>query len=192
MSDKLLEIHKKYAKDEEQLKLIVEHCEIVATIAMWCASKTDKEVDLTTLKTACLLHDIASYGFMHSDFDRKYYAQHAILGSKIVLEEDFTQQVADIIETHVLLGLSKAEIVAFGFHLPHKDYTPRTIEAEILCYADRFHSKKPVINTYESFTKGLKKQGFNRQLELMDVMVAKYGLPDLEQLAKKFNHPIAT
>ena len=91
----------------------------------------------------------------------------------------------------MLLGLSKEEIAQHSIKLPSKDYVPGSIEAEILCYADRFHRKKPAFLRTESYLTFLREKGFDEQIKRMNRLVETYGIPDLEQLAKTYRHPIS-
>ena len=44
-------------------------------------------------------------------------------------------------ERHTGTGLTAREIVRQGLPLPHQDFTPESIEEQIVCYADKFYSK---------------------------------------------------
>jgi uncharacterized protein len=78
-----------------------------------------------------------------------------MLGAKILLDEGFDPRISQIVETHLLLGLTKDEILhpaGRAWPLPARDYEPQSVEAELLCYADRFHSKGPsVFNSFNVF-----------------------------------------
>jgi uncharacterized protein len=90
-----------------------------------------------------------------------------------------------------LLGLSKAEITQLDsqFIVPAKDYTPQTIEAELLCYADRFHSKHPTFNDPDTFLARLT-DNLPIQAERYTKYMQRFGRPDIALLAKKYDHPI--
>ena len=151
-------LHRKYAPNDETFQLVYGHCQVVAEIALWCADNLTEQVDIDRdlLRAAALLHDIATYGLLGAD--SAYYTQHAILGAALLSEEGLDSQMTDIVKTHVLLGLSRQEIQEQGWHLPDRDYFPTSIEGEILCYADRFHSKRPVFNGYVNFLANLRKE----------------------------------
>lgn len=186
-------LHKKYAPNETDYQGVYKHCEIVAEIALWCADNVKEKVDKDVLKTAALLHDIGSYPFLAAwevrEEYRKWYVQHGILGAKILQDEGVDERVWNIVETHVLMGLTKDEIVKTDMRLPPRNYEPSTIEGRILCYADRFHSKDPNFNNFESF--------YNRLLESLPLQAAKFmawskefGIPGINELAAKYDHPI--
>src|SRR5690606_6605552 len=139
------------------------------------------------LSASALLHDIGTYVFFANAGiqDKRYYKQHAILGAKIIQDEGYQQKIADVVETHILMGLSQEDIIDKELKLPLKDYQPTSIEAEILCYADRFHSKEPVFNTYKAFYERLRSD-FPSQAKKMEEAAQRFGVPDLLPLAKKY------
>lgn len=73
--------------------------------------------------------------------------------------------------------------------LPDKDYLPKTIEAKLVCYANRFHSKKPNFNSYDTFLNRLENE-LPAQAIKMKEWSAVFGIPDVVGLSKKYNHPI--
>lgn len=187
-------LHQRYAPNTVVLQLVYEHCQIVAEIALWCVEHKRLNVNKRILEASCLLHDIGTYA-LYSENDQSKndhnYKQHAIFGAALVLEEGFDVRIASAIKTHVLMGLSKKEIVKNGFGMPHKDYLPETIEGRLLCYADRFHSKTPVFNAYGPFLERIS-ETLPEQAKKLQLAAKEFGLPDIESLAKKYNHPIRT
>jgi uncharacterized protein len=187
-------MHHKYAANGLLYTLVTDHCHAVADIALWCADQIpDENVDKRLLEAAALLHDIGSYGFM-SDADGSVanhhtYAQHAMVGADILRAEGVDERIAQVVETHVQLGLTKEEIAQLGLGLPPRDMTPKSIEAEILCYADRFHSKRPKFNAYDTYEKFLQSV-FPMQVAKFRAAAEKFGRPDLLPLAKKYDHPL--
>ena len=186
------EVHHRYAQNDFVYKLVYEHCEIVAEIATWCVEQKNLSVDKDLLKASCMLHDIGTYALFDNkgiDGNEHNYKQHAIFGAALVLEEGFDSRVADIIRTHVLMGLSKKEIEEGRFGMPQKDYFPTTLEARLLCYADRFHSKHPTFNSYDTFLERLAKV-LPKQAEKFRQSAEEFGIPDIKALANKYGHPI--
>lgn len=190
--NEIKKLHKRYAQSEAAFKQVFDHCQIVAEISLWAADRTVEPVDKEILNAAALLHDIGTYLFFDEEGNSspsRFYPQHSILGAKIVQDEGCDPRIAGLIETHVLLGLTKQEIITKAFPLPARDYTPKTLEGEILCYADRFHSKKPQFNSFETFMKRLK-NNLPHQAEKFQKMSEQYGLPDIDELAARYGHPI--
>jgi uncharacterized protein len=186
------EVHKRYAQNDKIFELVYRHCQIVAEIALWCAEEKNLNVDLELLEAGCLLHDIGTYALFDAnglDGNEHNYKQHAIFGAALAVEEGFENRIADMIRTHVLMGLTKKEIIAGGIGMPQKDYLPKTLEAELLCYADRFHSKHPTFNAYETFLDRLE-NALPDQGQKLRIAAERFGIPDVEILSRKYNHPI--
>ncbi len=185
-------LHHKYAPNDIVYDLVYRHCQIVSDIASWCAENSQQKLDMDLLKKACLLHDIGSYAFFDANgqnLNERLYPQHAILGSKILQDEGIDSRLTDIVETHVLLGLTKSEIINTPWYLPERDYVPSSIEGELLCYADRFHSKHPTFNSYTTFLNGLKKD-LPLQAQKFELWSSRFGIPDIATFALKYGHPI--
>ncbi len=191
---KIREIHRRYAQSDKVFNLIYEHCQIVAEIAKWCVEQNKLNVDKDLLEASCLLHDIGTYALFDAegmDKNEHNYKQHAIFGAALIIEESLDIRIANIVRTHVLMGLSKKEIIDGGFGMPQKDYLPNTIEARLLCYADRFHSKLPIFNAYEPFLARLEK-GLPEQAVKLKQAANEFGIPDIFYFANKYGHPIRT
>lgn len=187
-------LHRKYAPNDRVYDLVYGHCQIVCEIALWCADniKDETKVDMALLKSAALLHDIGTYILFNNEgrvANNRMYPQHAILGAKIVADEGIDMRISKIIETHVLLGLTKQEIIDTPWALPARDYEPDTIEGELLCYADRFHSKYPTFNAYDSFLYGLKKS-LPLQAAKFEAWSKRFGIPDIDALANKYKQSV--
>lgn len=188
------QLHKKYAPNEHVFDLVYTHCKIVSEIAEWCVKQNSLRVDTAVLRAACLLHDIGTYVLFDTEGhveNQRLYPLHAIIGAKIIADEGFDTRIAQAVETHVLLGLSKAEITQpdSQFIVPAKEYTPQTVEAELLCYADRFHSKHPTFNDPDTFLAKLT-ANLPVQAERYAQYMQRFGRPDIALLAKKYDHPI--
>ena len=195
----IMALHRKYAPNDTVCELITTHCKIVNEIAQQCAARSSEQIDTELLQAACLLHDIGTYAFFDAQahgLNNRMYPQHGMLGAKIVADEGLDPRLADLIETHLLMGLSKDEILHtkrphdVDWPLPARDYIPTTIEGVLLCYADRFHSKHPTFNRYETFLAGLERY-MPLQAEKFKQSAERFGLPDIEALAKRYGHPIA-
>lgn len=186
-------LHRKYAPNELVFNHVYEHCAIVKEIAEWCVANAGLDnVDRDVLRASCLLHDIGTYVYFQDDGhiqNERLYLQHALLGAAIVRDEGIDDVIVSNIKTHVLLGLSKEEIMDKQLPIPARDYVPETIEGRLLCYADRFHSKNPRFNSFDSFSSHLE-NAFPEQAEKFKVWSEEFGIPDVEALSKKYEHPI--
>jgi uncharacterized protein len=188
------ELHRKYAPNDQVYELVYGHCQIVNEIAQWCVGNISgtENVDTELLATAALLHDIGTYILFNEGGrveNKRLYPLHAILSAKIIADEGIDTNVASLVETHILLGLSKQEIIEKPWPLPARDYIPKSIEGELLCYADRFHSKKPTFNAYDNFLARLK-EDLPQQAVKFEEWSKRFGLPDIKTLAKKYQQPI--
>lgn len=190
--EEIKKLHRRYAQNDVVFNLVYEHCQIVAEIAKWCVERNHLEVNEKILEAGCLMHDIGTYALFDSkglDGHEHNYKQHAIFSAALILEEGFDTRLADMVRTHILMGLTKEEIIANNFGMPQKDYIPATLEARLLCYADRFHSKHPTFNSHESFLARLSKD-LPKQAAKLQAATVEFGIPDIQALAEKYNHPI--
>ncbi len=185
------DLHKKYASSEKHFELCWRHCEIVAEIALSSADKKGLDVDKELLEAACLLHDVGSYMLMDEDANISgYYNLHAIFGSKILEEEGIDDRILKAVERHVQLGMTAEDYRKSGWKNPYKDYIPVTYVERLVNYADRFHSKVPVFNSYETICKKLEKHTPHK-VEVFDDYIEEFGMPDLLALSKSYGHPIS-
>lgn len=185
-------LHRRYAPSDLVLDLVLTHGRIVADIAAGCADRGDEPVDRALLRATCLLHDLGTYPLYSSDGrlgNHAAYPLHALIGSTLLREEGVDERVSAAVRTHVLMGLSAQDIRDAGFLLPVRDYPPQGIVAELLCYADRFHSKKPCFNDAERFAAGLQ-SSLPRQAALFRSAQRRFGVPDLSSLARRYGHPV--
>jgi uncharacterized protein len=186
-------LHRKYAPNQIVYDLVYGHCQVVAEIALWCTDNvTYTSVDKQLLETAALLHDVGSYAFFDDKgkgLNDRLYPQHAILGARILADGGVDERITNIIATHILLGLSKEEIVDKPWPLPERSYEPQSIEGELLCYADRFHTKHPAFNAFDTFLERLK-QNLPLQGKKFELWSKRFGIPDIPAMAKRYNQPI--
>jgi len=105
----------------------------------------DQNPDLEFIEEAAQLHDI---GIIMTNvpeigcFGTDPYIKHGVLGKKILLERGL-QKHALVCERHLLVGLSAKTIKKLELPLPVRDMKPVTLEEKIICYADKFFSKRP-------------------------------------------------
>lgn len=192
--EQIKQLHRKYSPNDKVYDLVYGHGRIVSEIALWCVNqmKDSSKVDVTMLEAGCLLHDIGTYLFFDEQAkvtNDRMYVQHAILGAKILEDEGVDQRISEMVSTHVLLGLSKEEIVSHSFPLPYRDYIPTSIEGRLLCYADRFHSKHPIFSTYDFFLRHLE-TNLPEQAKKFKTWSEEFGIPDIKKMAAKYKHPV--
>jgi uncharacterized protein len=115
-------------------KNVTAHSKKVEKIAVEVACELKRngfEVDLELVEKAALLHD--------SGRSVTHGLEHGYFGGKILREEGESEEVARIVERHVLGGISKREAEKMG--LPARDFIPETLEEKIVSYADKLSDR---------------------------------------------------
>ncbi len=143
-------IDKYYASSPELLTILLTHSEQVRDRAITIAlSHPELGADISFIAEAAMLHDI---GIIFCDAPKihchgtHHYIEHGYLGAELLRKEGFPCH-ADVAERHTGTGLTLQQILQENLPLPHHDFCPRTIEEEIICYADKFYSKSHIGET---------------------------------------------
>ena len=139
------EIIGKYCDGQQDLEqLLLLHSRQVAAKAMEVLDlHPEIKADRTFVYEAAMLHDI---GVVKTDAPgigcrgKHPYICHGILGAEILRSEGLPMH-ARVAERHTGTGLTRATIASQGLPLPDEDFSPETIEEQIVCYADKFFSK---------------------------------------------------
>ena len=165
-------IRRYYKPDSPAYAILVEHSMMVAGKCLEIAGNIEEmQPDVLFLKEAAMLHDI---GILFTDapdigcYGNCSYICHGYMGREL-LEEEGLPEHALVCERHVAVGLSASEILTHGLPLPARDMLPLTLEEKIICYADKFFSKK---------TAG---QHFEKSLEEVRQGIEKYGPGQLQR-----------
>lgn len=184
-------LHKNYAPSADMFELVFTHCKIVRDIALQIIETKSLDLNIDLVVAGALLHDIGTYKFI-KQFEEtgtsKYY-QHALEGCIILLNEGFTEELPNLVLHHMRVGLTKEAVIHEKLDIPAEDYSPTTIEERLVMYADKFHSKTPKFNSYESYKKFVSQFG-HEQVTKLGALADEFGIPELESLAKKYNHQI--
>ena len=137
-------IHKYCEANEALEQVLLRHSGDVARRALQIAkAHPELGADETFLWEAAMLHDI---GITRVDapsiycYGKEPYIRHGLLGGEILRSEGLPRH-ARVAERHTGTGLTAAEIERQNLPLPHQDFTPESIEEQIVCYADKFYSK---------------------------------------------------
>jgi len=115
-------------------KQIVAHSKKVAKIAKrlaLAASRRGADVDVGLVEIGALLHDVGRA--------KTHSLAHGVIGGRMVRRMGFGEEVARIVERHVVSGLTAKEAKRMG--LPARNYVPETLEEKIVCYADKLSDK---------------------------------------------------
>ena len=139
------ELIHRYCEGNTQLEqILLRHSTDVARRALKIAkAHPELKVDEKLLWEAAMLHDI---GICRIDapsifcYGTEPYIRHGILGAEILRAEGLPRH-ARVAERHTGTGLTAAEIERQNLPLPHQDFTPESIEEQIICYADKYYSK---------------------------------------------------
>ena len=137
-------ISKYYADNASLQDILLTHSRSVADMAV-AVSRRHPEfgADEPFLFEAAMLHDI---GIFKCDAPRiccygtEPYICHGILGAELLRSEGLPRH-ARVAERHTGTGITERAISEQNLPLPLRDYSPETIEEQIVCYADKFFSK---------------------------------------------------
>jgi uncharacterized protein len=144
-----LAIIKKYCGENEELKtILISHSRQVANRALAILSKhpdwvENGLVDPVFIEEAAMLHDI---GVTLCDAPRIHcvgahkYIEHGYLGAEILRSEGLEKHAA-VAERYTGTGINEDQILREDLPIPLQDYSPRTLEERLICYADKFYSK---------------------------------------------------
>lgn len=159
------ELIHKYCQDNPNLeKVLLFHSKSVAKRAVKIATcHPEFSIDTDFLYSAAMLHDI---GCVMVDapviycFGSEPYIRHGLIGGEILRKEGLYLQ-ARVAERHTGTGLTAMEIERQRLPLPLQDFTPETLEEQIICYADKFYSKTHLQEekTFEQAERSLQKFG---------------------------------
>lgn len=184
-------LHRKYAPHDEAFRSIYTHCQIIAEIAGELMDRGVPGIERDVVHAGCLLHDIGVYKLYENGvLDEKRYVAHGVLGEELLRSEGYPERMCRFCSHHTGVGISKEQVVSRNLPMPPADYFADTEEERLIMYADKFHSKIPDhFNTAPSYKQTVAKFGAEMP-GLFQNMIDKYGVPDLESLAKKYGHPV--
>ncbi|MFH1983403.1 MAG: HD domain-containing protein [Pseudomonadota bacterium] len=144
--DPIAIIDRFYPPDSIARKILLVHGRQVADKALAVAQGLPElNPDLAFIEAAALLHDIGMIRTRVPELDcrgKAPYIQHGIIGREM-LESVGMVKHALVCERHVGVGITVEDIREQRLPLPERDMRPVTLEEQIICYADKFFSKKP-------------------------------------------------
>ncbi|HYQ47951.1 MAG TPA: phosphohydrolase [Thermodesulfovibrionales bacterium] len=141
-----VEIIKKYAPSGSlTYEMLVQHSSMVRDKALTVAEGVlHLGPDLAFISEASMLHDIGIVLVYEPRLEcagTYPYICHGYLGSGLLEKEGFPRH-ALVCERHIGTGLTVHDIESQGLPLPKRDMLPRSLEEKIICYADKFFSKR--------------------------------------------------
>ena len=138
----------KYYVDCPELKnILLTHSTAVRDRALHIVdAHPELGADRAFVAEAAMLHDIGII-FCNAPkiycFGTHHYIEHGYLGAELLRKEGLPRH-ANVAERHTGTGLTLDEVQTNGWPIPLQDYSPRTIEEQIICYADKFYSKSHI------------------------------------------------
>ncbi len=152
-------------------EILLTHSRLVCDKSLKIASDhPELEADEQFIAEASILHDIGIFLTdappigCHGDHP---YLCHGYLGHEI-LEKEGLPKHGLVCERHTGTGLTKEEIKSQNLPLPYRDMIPRSIEEQIICFADTFYSKNKDLKkekSPEEIKQALKRYG-NEKVEI--------------------------
>lgn len=121
--------HRQILRDVGCSEQVIQHAEKVQRLALAIARRLQERgfsVDLQAVSLGALFHDIGRC--------RTHHIQHITEGATMARHLGLPDSVVRIIERHAGAGIDPQEAEHLG--LPPGDYTPQTLEEEIVAHAD--------------------------------------------------------
>ncbi len=175
-------IRKYYPEGSLSFNYLFEHSNAVASFAVKIAKNNPEfKADIEFIHSSALLHDIGIFMTNASKFGcfgEFPYLAHGYLGRELLEKEGFPEH-ALVCERHVGVGISKEDIMNNNLPLPRRDMIPLSVEQEIVCYADKFFTKKDgklsIPKDTQKILKNLAKYGSDKPA-VFQGFIEKYGL----------------
>ena len=134
-----------YDRHSTAFEILLAHGSQVAQKALKAAAKVSHlEPDFDFIEQAAMLHDVGIFLTATPQLGctgTQPYIRHGVLGYDLLMEAGWPL-LALVCERHVGVGISAADVLRFNLPLPERDMLPISIEEQIICYADKFFSKK--------------------------------------------------
>ncbi len=177
-TDPLVIISKYYEPGSTSYMILVGHGRAVAKKALDIAQRlVYLTPDMEFIEEAAMLHDIGVFMTMapgigcYGDED---YICHGFLGREL-LEKEGLPVHALVCERHVGVGLTVHDVDNLFPMLPRRDMQPLSIEEKIICYADKFFSKR------------LDALHIEKPLEAVRLAIKRYGVEKLQRFDEMSN-----
>lgn len=189
------QLHKKYSHGkykDEWFDIIWTHSNIILKVVEKIVSNLEEKgfaVNEDLLREGVLLHDIGVYSCydeeLNNNSDAPAYIKHGIIGYEILKKEGLSESVARFARSHTGVGLTIQDIENGNLPLPKIDMIPIFLEEEILCYADKFHTKYPSFSSFEEQKSQLSKYSDINPI-IMDRFRLKFGIPNIDDLVQEY------
>lgn len=189
--EKIYKLHQKYAQNENILNIVWIHSQIIKEIAVLICKDLKQnhqiEVDVELVKVGALIHDIGFYKCFDKHLTKtEDKIKHGQFGYEIFKKEKVSETISRFALTHIGTGITKKHIKNQNLPLKKIDQIPITLEEEIVCYSDIFHSKhKDSFNTFEKISKKWKNIS-DEEIIVLNRFRIKFGIPKLEGIKNKY------
>jgi len=178
-----LKLIKKYYKPgTKSYYFVVNHSKKVTQKAVKIAKKLKlTKSQIKYIRELGMVHDIGMLK-IHAPgiecFGKYHYIMHGVTGGRILRKEGYPKHALSCERVNLWVGVTKQYIIKNKLPLPKRDMYPKTIEEEIVCYADKFYSKyEKYLRKEKSITiikKRMMKFGAER-MEIFDEWIKKFG-----------------
>ena len=166
-------IQKYYPIESESYEILVNHSKDVANKAFNIGRlHPNMQLDLQFIEEAAMLHDIGAFLCDAPEIDchgKFPYICHGYLGADLLRNEGYPRH-ALVCERHTGAGLSLEMIKRLDLPVPHRDMYPKSLEEQLICYADKFFSKTNLNN--------------EKPIEKILKSMAKYDVTSVKQFEK--------
>jgi len=158
-------IDKYYIDFKKAKNILITHGKLVCDKALLISqNKPELKIDEYFIEQASMLHDIGIFLTNAPEigcYGSFPYICHGYLGREL-LEKEKMEKAALVAERHTGTGLSMNDIICQNLPLPHRDMLPLSIEEQLICFADKFFSKKKELSkekTVSEIRKKMRKHG---------------------------------
>lgn len=194
----LVGLHERLAPHPAALDLVLTHCRIVSRVAEQLAeglaARDGRAVDLDLVRAGCLVHDVGVYRLYRPDghLDHASYVRHGVLGHELLRDLGHPEVLCRFASRHTGVGLTREDVVAQRLPIPVDDYTPRSVEEQLVAYADTFHSKTdpPTFVSPDTYARRIARFGSDK-VDRFAVLRGRFGEPDLAALSARYGHRTA-
>lgn len=189
------ELHRKHARSEADFELIYTHCQVVEAVAMQLLDARPQQIDRQLVHVGCLLHDIGVYPLMDDEGRITKGMTHGVSGEQLLKDEGFPELLWRFASHHTGVGLTAQDVIEQGLPIPPADYTARTLEEQLIMYADKFHTKNrppiepPYFCSFDWYRRSLPQFGADKAPKF-DRLAELFGKPDLIAPSEHFGHTI--
>ncbi|MEU4476151.1 HD domain-containing protein [Micromonospora sp. NPDC023888] len=186
-------LHERFAPTGDAFELVYTHCQIICAVAEQLLCDYPAALNAALVRVGSLLHDIGVYRLYNAagQLDHGTYVRHGILGHTLLRELGFPESVSRFCSHHTGVGLTRDDVLQQGLPLPVRAYTARTLEEQLVMYADKFHSKTtpPTFVTASSYAASVRRFGDDK-VDRFAAMVKRFGEPDLPSLSRRYQQPL--